>query len=142
MWYASVVPLIEERSRVTPTPEPLRVLVCGDRNWTDAGKIMLALKRVVVEAGDTRRVVVVHGKARGADTLGGVAAKALGLEVEEHPAKWAEYGRAAGPIRNQEMLDSGLAYAVACHSDLTTSKGTKDMVSRLEKAGVPYELVT
>ncbi len=135
------MPLIEERSPLTEPLEPYRVLVCGDRNWTDAGKIMLALKRIVSALGE-QRVVVVHGKARGADTLGGVAGKALGLEIEEHPAQWDKFGRAAGPIRNQEMLDSGLAYAVACHSDLTTSKGTKDMVGRLEKAGVPYELVT
>lgn len=141
MWYASPVPFINERSFL-PEPTPLRVLVCGDRNWTDAAKIMLVLKRIVLEAGATRRVVVVEGEARGADRLGAAAARALGLEVDPFPAKWDQYGRAAGPIRNQEMLDSGLEYAVACHADISTSKGTADMVRRLEKAEIPYELVT
>lgn len=113
----------------------MRVLVCGDRNWTDPSPIMLELIKL---EGET---TIVHGAARGADTLGGLAAEFLGMNVEAHPAKWQEYGRAAGPIRNQEMLDSGLDLVLAFHENISSSKGTKDMIRRAKKDGIPIKLV-
>lgn len=59
------------------------------------------------------------------------------------PAKWKEFGRAAGPIRNQQMLDEGKPELVlAFHDDLENSKGTKDMVGRAMKADLPVILYT
>ena len=61
----------------------------------------------------------------------------MGFRVESFPAKWDLYGRAAGPIRNQEMLDVGKpSLVVYFHSDLKDSKGTKDMVERATKSGI------
>ncbi len=52
-------------------------------------------------------------------------------------AKWGEYGKAAGAIRNQQMLDEGKPDLVLAFShDLANSKGTKDMVNRARKNGV------
>lgn len=53
------------------------------------------------------------------------------------PADWNRYGRAAGPIRNRQMLTEGKPdLVVAFHDDIESSKGTKDMVTIAEKAGV------
>lgn len=60
-------------------------------------------------------------------------ARQLGLAVEVHPADWGRYGKAAGPIRNQEMLESGIDLVIA----LPGGRGTADMVRRAEGAGVP-----
>jgi hypothetical protein len=52
-------------------------------------------------------------------------------------ANWEKYGKAAGPIRNQEMLEFGKPNLVlAFHNDIANSKGTKHMVSIAEKAGI------
>lgn len=64
-------------------------------------------------------------------------------------ADWEKYGKRAGPIRNQAMLDylvlgreSGQTVGVvAFHDGLEASKGTKDMVTRATKAGVPVKLI-
>lgn len=114
-----------------------RVLVCGDRNWTDVKKIR---ERLVSFSKDT---VVIHGGARGADTIAGVIAHELGIKVLEFRADWTHYGRAAGPIRNQVMLTEGKPnLVIACHSDLDKSRGTADMVRRARKAGVRVEVIT
>ncbi len=57
----------------------------------------------------------------------------MGLEVERYPADWEQYGKAAGHIRNQQMLDSGVDIAV----EFPGGRGTADMRARLNKAGVP-----
>jgi hypothetical protein len=113
-----------------------RVLVCGDRNWTNLEAIRRELSR-------HRPSVVIHGTARGADTLAGIAALELGISVERYPANWTKYGRAAGPIRNRQMLEIGRPDLVlAFHENIADSRGTADMIRIAEKKGVPVELHT
>ena len=113
----------------------MRVLVCGDRNWTDRQRIGVRLATL-----DPDSDVVIHGGCRGADKLAGQAAKAHNLPVEVYPAEWTRHGRAAGPIRNQQMLDTGIDLVLAFHPDLVTSKGTRNMVLLARKAGIPVEV--
>jgi hypothetical protein len=120
---------------MTTTSRTQRVLVCGDRNWTNAGVIRARLQRL------PSPVVIVHGAARGADSMAGEIAQQLGFGVEDHPAKWKLYGRGAGPLRNQAMLDSGVDLVLAFHNDLSRSKGTADMVRRARAAGVKVEVI-
>lgn len=112
----------------------MKVLVCGDRNWNDPKLIKLRLKKL------SRNTIIIHGAARGADTLAGIAAKELGMEVIEFPAKWNIYGIAAGPIRNQQMLEQNPDLVIAFHDDIDSSKGTKDMMNRAKRKGIPTEL--
>ena len=76
----------------------MKVLVTGDRSWTDFG----AIRDFLEEHGAT---IVVHGGASGADELAGFAATALGIECRVHEANWKEFGRKAGPIRNKDMFN-------------------------------------
>ena len=112
----------------------MRVLVTGDRNWTAEKPILLALKALPPDS------VIIHGAARGADSIADTVAKTLGLSVESHPADWEKYHRSAGPIRNQEMLKSSVVLVFAFHDSLPRSKGTRDMVKRSIKAKVPVTL--
>ena len=115
-----------------------RVLVCGDRNWTDPIIIMNELVKVM---GNQGIEVVIEGEANGADTLGRQAAERLGLTVLKFPADWRKHGRSAGPIRNQQMLKEGRPTLVlAFHPFLKNSKGTKHMVDIAMKAGIPVKI--
>ncbi len=115
----------------------MRVLVTGDRHWYQKNIIY---NRLATLPKDT---VVIHGVARGADQLAGQCADELGFETEEYPADWKRYGRAAGPIRNSQMLLTGKPDLVlAFHDDLANSKGTKNMVMISEKASIPVERYT
>jgi hypothetical protein len=103
-----------------------RVLICGDRNWTNGRLIFTTLAAVRDNEGVE---VVIEGDARGADKLGGAAATSLGIPVLKFPADWAKHGKAAGPIRNRKQFKEGRADLVlAFHNDIASSKGTKDMV--------------
>lgn len=77
-------------------------------------------------------VTVISGMARGADTIGVDWATINWTPLERYPADWATHGKAAGFIRNQQMLDSGIDLAV----QFPGGNGTRDMRSRLDKAGV------
>ncbi|KKN01348.1 hypothetical protein LCGC14_1128740 [marine sediment metagenome] len=47
------------------------------------------------------------------------------------------YGKAAGPIRNKQMLDEGQPHLVlAFHDNIEESTGTKDMVKQAAKRGI------
>jgi hypothetical protein len=119
----------------------MRILVCGDRNWTDYDMIAEALfQEAFVKFQD---VTVIEGEARGADSLAARAAVDLALKVERYPAQWKKYGKAAGAIRNQQMLDEGRPDLVlAFHDDIEHSKGTKDMVRRARLAGIETRVIT
>jgi hypothetical protein len=108
-----------------------RVLICGDRNWRD----FEAVRRFVASLAPS--AVVIEGEARGADTMARIAAEQHGLTVLRFPAQWDTHGRAAGPIRNQQMLTEGAPTLVAYfHDNIEESKGTRDMVTRARKAGI------
>jgi hypothetical protein len=57
--------------------------------------------------------LLLHGGARGADAAIGRAAQQLGWSALVMPAQWQLHGRAAGPIRNRELLEQAIAKAVA-----------------------------
>jgi hypothetical protein len=114
----------------------VRILICGDRHWTDRGKIRQYLRKL--PAG----TIIIEGEAQGADTLARLEAEELGLTVVKYPADWEQYGRAAGPIRNSRMLTEGKPdRVVVFHDSLSTSRGTKNMVDAAEKAGVEVEVI-
>ncbi len=114
----------------------MKILVCGDREWTD----YMAIKRVLAQL--PKRTVVIHGNCRGADKLAGEAAYMLGLTVISFPADWKRLGRRAGPIRNAQMLAQGPKKVIAFHSNIKNSKGTKDMMRKAEAVGIKVELHT
>ena len=62
--------------------------------------------------------LVLHGGARGADAAIARAADQLGWCSLVMPAQWQLHGRAAGPIRNRELLQQAIARAEG-HTSLT-----------------------
>jgi hypothetical protein len=81
--------------------------------------------------------VIIHGAASGADTIAGNVGRSLGFDIIRFPAQWEKYGRAAGPIRNKQMLDEGRPNLVlAFHPNIVESKGTKNMINQAQKRGI------
>jgi hypothetical protein len=114
----------------------LRVLVCGGRNYTDYEKI----RQTLIELGGSAKIeLVIHGAADGADSLANRAAFELDIPAQAVPADWKTYGRAAGPTRNQFMLDQYHPNLCLAFPD-EESRGTWDMVRRAKKAGVKVEV--
>lgn len=113
------------------------ILVCGDRNWENRAAIHRELSKY-----DPLKDVVMHGAARGADSIAGNVADQLRFAVKPYPADWEKHGKAAGPIRNRLMLEKRPDLVLAFHQDLESSKGTKDMCRIARAKGIPVEVFT
>jgi hypothetical protein len=85
-----------------------------------------------------RPTLIIHGAAKGADTLAGRWAKEFNIPVLVFPADWKKYGRRAGPIRNAQMLSEGKPNLVVAFPG---GRGTANMVGLSQKAGVPVYAV-
>lgn len=83
---------------------------------------------------------IIEGGARGADSLGAQYAEEVGIPSRRFPALWGTYGKAAGPIRNTQMLKEGAPDLVVAFL-APNSRGTKHMISIAEKAGVPVKVI-
>lgn len=92
-----------------------RLLITGSRYFNNAGLMHAAISDAVstLRGFGFTRIVLVHGGARGADMLAEHIGRGMGLEIEAHPARWDVFGRAAGPVRNREMVGLGADLVLA-----------------------------
>ncbi len=81
--------------------------------------------------------LVVSGRAKGPDLLGETWAEANGIGIARFPAKWDLHGKAAGPIRNQEMGDFADGGIIMWDGKST---GAKHMSEVLRKQKKPFIL--
>jgi SLOG family YspA-like protein len=106
------------------------VLACGGRDFDDAVTVGAWLSGLHKQRGIT---LIVEGGADGADKLARRFAEFAGIPCRTYRADWQKHGRAAGPIRNQEMLDKEKPDAVV---SFPGGRGTADMVRRARDAGI------
>lgn len=115
-----------------------KILVCGGREFDDWDLLSYHLTELHENMGDMNNpLLIIEGGAKGADFLARVWAKYRAIEFpvtyDEFPANWKKYGKAAGHIRNQQMLDEVKPDLVVAFPGGT---GTADMVKRAKKAGI------
>ncbi len=111
----------------------MKVLVCGGRDFDDREFVRIVLDRIHAETPITG---IVHGAATGADTLAGWWATINEIPNLDYPAMWKLHGRAAGPIRNQQMLDEEKPDMVVAFPG---GRGTANMVDQARRRGVPVD---
>ena len=109
----------------------MRLLITGGRDYMDFQALSETLDTLHAQ---TPVTLLIHGGARGADALSGAWAAFRDIPTRVFPADWATHGKAAGHIRNQQMLDQAHPDA---YLDFPGGRGTQDMVARCRKQGVP-----
>lgn len=127
-------------------PRPWRLLVTGSRNHQGKAFIWQVLDGYHAAH---PHLVIVHGACyprpdrdgslpdTSADWLTHLWCQARGVPDEPHPADWRQHGDAAGPLRNQAMVNLGADECAAFpHGD---SPGTHDCMRRARKAGIHVE---
>lgn len=109
----------------------MKILVCGGRDFQDKDYLFECLYNLY--ANNPHIELLIHGGARGADTLAGQWAETVGIKTVVYKAEWSTYGKAAGSIRNQLMLDSESPDVVLAFPG---GNGTADMVRRSKSQGI------
>lgn len=119
-----------------------RIIVTGSRDWSwdNCGPIYDQLKRAVLDFSNPTDLTIVHGDCimGGADAIAKHWCHYSGSRHEPHPAEWFKYGKDAGPIRNQHMVDLGADLVLAFPQGGST--GTRDCVQRARAAGIPVRV--
>jgi len=132
--------------------EEFGVIVCGGRDYgwrmnTNRTKTVdkveveylfrkLDLLRDAVENVIGRKLFIIQGEATGADSWAKKWAEINGITTLDFPADWDTHKKAAGFIRNKQMLDEGKPELVIAFKG---GNGTAMMIDIAKKANVPVK---
>lgn len=115
----------------------LRILVTGSRGWTDREAVYLALTDGLARFATIGLPVLIHGAARGADTLAdGIWQDFLadGLDLAE-PERYRARDFPSPRARNQHMVNLG---ATICYAFAQSWASGTGMCARMaRRAGIP-----
>jgi hypothetical protein len=100
-------------------------LICGGRDFADQAMFDDAMSQIIQMRGVPR--LIIEGGASGADKMAQAWAQRMGVWFMIERPEWECHGKAAGPIRNQKMLDK---YSPAVVVAFPGGTGTADMVRR------------
>lgn len=115
----------------------LAVAVVGSRSFPLATERVLARLRMLRDDWPTHRLHIVSGGAVGVDRASVAAAKRLGMDYTVHQPEWTKYGKAAGFIRNDLILDD--SDRVLAFWDFVSS-GTRDTLWKAMRRHLPIEI--
>lgn len=110
----------------------MRIAIVGSRDYAHLDKVRAYVGNL------PSTVTIVTGGARGVDKTAEEAAKARGMECIVFPALWGQYGRRAGALRNQQIVDA--ADQVIAFWD-GVSPGTKISIDMARRANKPVRII-
>jgi len=117
-----------------------KLIVAGCRHYNDYLLLGKSVSAFMLESGlHTENTEIVSGGAKGADALGERYAKEFSLPLNVFEANWKQYGRAAGPIRNQQMAEYSTHLLAFLREG---SKGTRSMIKIATKKGLKIKVIS
>jgi hypothetical protein len=116
-----------------------KLIIAGSRTFDNYRLLSHEVKKFIVEViGSKKNLEIVSGEASGADSLGIDFAVEHWIPVQAFPADWEKHGKAAGPIRNEEMAK----YANYCIVFWDgKSPGSKNMIENCKKYNLKYKVI-
>lgn len=123
------------------------VMVCGSRTITDVSwvekQIIDYLKEIDAEhqkkfGSSDRDFIIIQGLAKGVDMIAKNFADNHNLGTWDFPAEWDKYGKAAGHIRNEIMVDK-CDYCLILWDG--KSLGTKNDIEHCHKKNKPHKII-
>lgn len=117
----------------------IKLIIAGGRDFSDYNLLQIETQRFLVENNfNPSQVTIISGKAKGADSLGEQFAEKYNFPIATFIADWNLHGKAAGPIRNEEMAK------MATHAIIFwdgQSRGSKNMIDNSIKYNLIYKVV-
>ena len=114
-----------------------KVIVAGCRNYTDYPQAREFIDNCIRNIRKEYTLVFISGGCKGADALGERYALENGFKIERYNAMWDKYGKAAGPLRNKQMVL--LCDYIICFWD-GKSRGTKSTIKFAIQMGKPIKI--
>jgi predicted Rossmann-fold nucleotide-binding protein len=112
----------------------MKVLVCGGKNFNDDDWLFEVLNLINDTYNLHNKITkIIHGGAKGADSLAGLFARANNIPVDVYKADWKTFPINGGIIRNQLMLEDSKPDLVVAFPG---GRGTANMVKIAKDAGV------
>ncbi len=117
----------------------MRLAIVGGRDFDNYGLLESILWDLLrVRRNDIPKDIIVSGGAKGADSLGKKYAKEEELECIEYLPEWKKYGKSAGFLRNQTIVNN-------CDMVLAfwdgVSRGTADTIEKAKRAKKPTFII-
>jgi len=109
------------------------ICISGSRSFNKYYMVLTAMENM-----KRTPLAIVSGCARGADMLGELYAKRHDIPIVRFPADWPQYGKAAGAIRNKQMVEYADEFIIFWDG---VSPGTKHMIETVKKSGKHMMLV-
>lgn len=78
-------------------------------------------------------ITIIEGGATGADSAAADFAICNYCQIKEYKADWKKHGKAAGPIRNKQMIQDGKPDLVVAFPG---GEGTKNMIEQAQAANI------
>jgi hypothetical protein len=110
----------------------MNVAIVGGRDFDDYEQF-----KSCVDGEKIKFKSIVTGGARGVDTLAERYAKEIGVPVKIYWPDWTNYGKAAGPIRNKQIIE-GADCVIAFWDE--KSPGTRSSIKIAEDLGKPLTI--
>lgn len=109
----------------------LKVIVSGGRDFSDVDFVFEYLDKFYEEKNGNIELIL--GGASGVDSFAEQWAKERGVLYDVFHANWRVYGKKAGPIRNEQMLNENPDLVII----FPGGKGTKNMKDIATRKNVP-----
>lgn len=115
-----------------------KVIIAGSRSFADYEKLKSICDSILPNQYSEPRISILSGTSSGSDSLGERYANERGYTLNRYPANWEQYGKAAGPIRNRQMVEDADAAIIFWDGQ---SKGTKNLIEQANKRGLKVRTI-
>lgn len=111
----------------------MKVVIAGSRTYKDYSFFEKELNKLNLNPTE-----IISGGAHGVDAMAEIYAEHNHIELRVFEADWQLFGRAAGPIRNENMAKVGDVLVAFWDGQ---SRGTLDMINKMEKKNKPVHII-
>ncbi len=117
----------------------IKILICGGRHFNEYEVFCKTVKSIIEELKiELEEIELVSGGCEGTDKMAERFAEDNGIPIKVFLPDWKRYGKAAGPIRNRQMIvfikDFDFRYVIAFTSD--KSRGTRNTIDLAKKNNI------
>lgn len=117
----------------------VKLIIAGGRDFNDYALLESKCNHMLSILSKDNSITIISGGAKGADSLGEQYARAAGFGSIIMNAKWDEFGKSAGYIRNTEMAKA--ATHCICFWD-GKSRGTGHMINIAKEHNLKLCVIT